>query len=101
MKGFITIDPGVTASIEQSEVQEEEMLMKKDAEEMANMEEEKPEEFDKVEETPAEEGAEAEAQAVVKFVTKRLPRVQKPIGDVMREIMMKDIGEENVITKQS
>jgi hypothetical protein len=101
LKGFITIDPGVTVDLEKTEITDEELLMTRDAEEMANLKDEKPEEFDKVEETPAEEGAEADTQVVKKLVTKRLPRVAKPIGDVMREIMIKDIGEENVITKQS
>ena len=102
MKGFITIDPGtITAGLQQSEIKDEEQLMKKDEEEMANIEEDKLEDFDKVEMAPAEDGAEAEATAVIKIVAKRLPRVAKPIGDVMRDIMNKDIGEENVISKQA
>ena len=80
MKGFITIDSGtITTGLQQSEIKDEEQLMKKDEEEMANIEEDKPEDFDKVEEAPAEDGAEAEATTVVKIVAKKLPRVAKPI----------------------
>jgi len=84
------------------EVKDEEYLMTVDQEQMAKVEEDKPEEFDQVaEEQPQEEGAEgAEAVAVVKIKTKRLPRTSKPVGDVMCEIMQKDIGHENVVTMQ-
>lgn len=89
-------------SFKEKEIRDEEHLMKIDEEQMAKVEEEKPEEFDKVpEEQPQEDGGEGgEAVAVVKIVTKRLPRTAKPIGDVMCEIMQKDIGEENVVTMQ-
>lgn len=89
----------MTNEFKAKEIRDEENLMKIDEEQMANMEEEKPEDFDKVPEEQPEEGADgAEAVAVVKIVTKRLPRTAKPIGDVMTEIMQKDIGEENVVT---
>jgi hypothetical protein len=102
LKGFITIDSGtITAGLQQSEIKDEEQLMKKDEEEMANIEEDKLEDFDKVEMAPTEDGAEAEATAVINIVAKRLPRVAEPIGDVMREIINKDIGEENIISKQA
>ena len=56
MKGFITIDSGtITTGLQQSEIKDEEQLMKKDEEEMANIEEDKPEDFDKVEMAPAED----------------------------------------------
>jgi len=102
LKCFVTIDPGVTQSYKEKEARDEEQLMKIDEEQMAKAEEEKPEEFDKVaEEQPQEEGADgAEAVAVVKIVTKRLPRTAKPVGDVMCEIMQKDIGQENVLIMQ-
>lgn len=102
LKCFVTIDPGVTQSYKEKEARDEEHLMKIDEEQMAKAEEEKPEEFDKVaEEQPQEEGADgAEAVAVVKIVTKRLPRTAKPVGDVMCEIMQKDIGQENVLIMQ-
>jgi len=38
LKGFITIDSGtITAGLQQSEIKDEEQLMKKDEEEMANI----------------------------------------------------------------
>ena len=58
MKGFITIDSGtITTGLQQSEIKDEEQLMKKDEEEMTNIEEDKTEDFDKVEEVPAEDGS--------------------------------------------
>lgn len=100
MRRFLTINPGTHQDGLAKEQQEESDLMKKDEHELSTLKETdgQKEEFDHVDNKDKdEEGVEGE-EKVVKAKYVRLPRVRKPTGDVLEELMKMDIGSDKVKT---
>lgn len=105
MKRSLTVNQGIFKDKVQDEAREEEDAQKLD--EVERQEEIRRKQgdqsnahWDQVQDKP-EEGAEDEEnkpEVVRQVEHQRLPRVKKPVGDVLEELMKHEIGEQNVDT---
>lgn len=104
MKRSITINPGVLNDLIEKETTEENELRLTDEVELVelqqkNKSDDHKEAWDEVVEKKEEENEEEEKERVVEQVeNERLPRVAKPVGDVLTDLLKLDIGEDNVFT---
>jgi len=102
----LTINPGVFQTLKAQELDEEKLLQQQDEQEILELQSRNKmdvhkEAWDEVMEKKEEENdEEAQDQKKDQVVVEqeRLPRVSKPVGDVLEVIMKLDIGEKQVET---
>lgn len=108
LKKCITINPGVFQDKVDAEAAEELELQKIDEAEIRDLQsknkaDDHKEAWDEVPEVKQEQGEnedeEHKQKAEVQVEIERLPRVHKPVGDVLEDLMRLDLGPQNVLTK--